>query len=166
MKYAVVYSSRTGNTAMLAQKIREVMKDHACVWFGEPDEKALEADLVMVGFWTDKGTCDGTVDAFLQKLHGKKVYLFGTAGFGGAPAYFAKILASVKEKVPADNTLTGSYMCQGKMPMAVRRHYESMLDDPEKGAMMRKMIENFDEALSHPDQNDLGQLAENVKEAL
>lgn len=165
MKYAVVYSSRTGNTAMLAERIREEMKDHECIWFGTPDEKALEADYVMVGFWTDMGTCDSTIEAFLAGLHGKKVFLFGTAGFGGAQAYFEKILASVQDKVPADNTVAGSFMCQGKMPMNVRQRYESLRSDPEKGARMEKMIENFDAALTHPDQNDLDALAEKVKES-
>ena len=43
-------------------------------------------------------------------------------------------------------------MCQGKMPMSVRSRYESMLDkEPER---MREMIENFDEALSHPNVDD------------
>lgn len=39
-------------------------------------------------------------------------------------------------------------MCQGKMPMSVRQRYEQMAQkQPEK---FIPMIENFDQALSHP----------------
>lgn len=42
-----------------------------------------DAECIFVGFWTDKGTCDDNITAFLNKLENKKVFLFGTAGFGG-----------------------------------------------------------------------------------
>lgn len=83
MSYAIVYSSKTGNTRLLADAIREVAGDD-CIYFGEPSDAALSADILYVGFWTDKGTCDSTVADFLKKLDGKKVFLFGTAGFGGS----------------------------------------------------------------------------------
>ena len=92
MRYAIVYSSPTGNTALLAQAIREALPQAGCLYFGGPDPKALEAETVYVGFWTDKGTCDAQTAGFLQTLTNQRVVLFGTAGFGGAPAYFAQIL--------------------------------------------------------------------------
>ena len=57
MSYAIVFSSRTGNTALLAQTIRDTLPGD-CLYFGTPDPKALEAETVYVGFWTDKGSCD------------------------------------------------------------------------------------------------------------
>ena len=58
MSYAIVYSSRTGNTALLAQAIRESLPQEECLHFGGPDSKALAAETIYVGFWTDKGSCD------------------------------------------------------------------------------------------------------------
>ena len=92
MSYAIVYSSRTGNTAMLARAVREALPQEDCRYFGAPAPQALAADTVYVGFWTDKGTCDEPTARFLQSLTDQKVFLFGTAGFGGAPAYFQQIL--------------------------------------------------------------------------
>lgn len=100
MSYAIVYSSKTGNTRLLADAIREVAGDD-CIYFGEPSDAALSADILYVGFWTDKGTCDSTVADFLKKLDGKKVFLFGTAGFGGSSAYFEQILGRVRTSLPA-----------------------------------------------------------------
>lgn len=150
MRYAIVYSSRTGNTALLANTIREALAGE-CLYFGEPDAAALAAETIYVGFWTDKGSCDETVAQFLQSLTNQQVFLFGTAGFGGETAYFEKILDRVKENLGPDVRVMGTYVCQGKMPQAVRDRYEAMEDSPRRTAM----LSNFDRALGHPDAKDL-----------
>lgn len=160
MSYAIVYSSRTGNTAMLAQAVREALPQEDCRYFGAPAPQALTADTVYVGFWTDKGTCDEPTARFLQSLTDQKVFLFGTAGFGGAPAYFQQILDRVKANLAPGVQVTGTYMCQGKMPPAVRDRYAAMEESPRRTAM----LENFDQALSHPDQEDLARLQAAVGE--
>lgn len=160
MSYAIVYSSRTSNTAMLAQAVREALPQEDCRYFGAPAPQALAADTVYVGFWTDKGTCDEPTARFLQSLTDQKVFLFGTAGFGGAPAYFQQILDRVKANLAPGVQVTGTYMCQGKMPQAVRDRYAAMEESPRRTAM----LENFDQALSHPDQEDLARLQAAVGE--
>ena len=46
MSYAIVYSSVTGNTALLAQAIRETLPWETCCYFGAPDPQAcLRSDL-------------------------------------------------------------------------------------------------------------------------
>ena len=154
MSYAIVYSSRTGNTALLAQAIREALPAEDCLYFGAPDPKALAADTLYLGFWTDKGSCDEAMASFLESLTHQKVFLFGTAGFGGAPAYFDQILDRVAAHLGPQVTLVGRYMCQGKMPQAVRDRYQAMEESPRRTAM----LENFDRALSHPDAQDLDRL--------
>ena len=160
MSYAIVYSSRTGNTALLAQTIRDALPGEGCVYVGAPSQEALAAETIYVGFWTDKGTCDAPTQAFLQGLTHQKVFLFGTAGFGGSPAYFDQILARVKENLAPGVQVLGSYMCQGKMPHAVRTRYEQMPDSPRKAMMLA----NFDQAVSHPDAADLDRLKAAVTE--
>lgn len=160
MSYAIVYSSRTGNTAMLAQAVREALPQEDCRYFGAPAPQALAADTVYVGFWTDKGTCDEPTARFLQSLTDQKVFLFGTAGFGGAPAYFQQILDRVKANLAPGVQVTGTYMCQGKMPQAVRDRYAAMEESPRRTTM----LENFEQALSHPDQEDLARLQAAVGE--
>lgn len=164
MSYSIVYSSRTGNTALLAQYLQATLPAEELLYCGAPDSRAQEATIVFAGFWTDKGSSDEVASAFLKTLCGKKVFLFGTAGFGGSDVYFARILTGVKANLNASNTVIGSYMCQGKMPLSVRQRYESMLPlQPEK---MQQLIENFDEALTHPDQTDLEKLVQAVKTSL
>ena len=49
-------------------------------------------------------------------------------------------------------------MCQGRMPQAVRDRYVKMKEMPDAKPNLDALIENFDQALSHPDQEDLEKL--------
>ena len=154
MKYSIVFSSRTGNTKLLAEQIKTILPEESLISSGQPSDEAAEADLIFLGFWTDKGCCDETLSAFLRTLNG--------AGFGQSETYFQKILSRVRELIPASCQVIGSFMCQGKMPVSVRKRYEGLMEqDPEKA---RALIANFDQALTHPDQNDLQRLTEKIRE--
>lgn len=158
MKIAIVYTSKTGNTKMLAETIKDSLPQDTCVYCGAPDVKAAQADLIFAGFWTDKGSCDADFASFLENLHHQKLFLFGTAGFGEDATYFSRILANVKTHLDASNDVIDSNMCQGKMPGFVRQRYEA--------EQKTDMIANFDKALSHPDEKDLANLAQKAKETL
>ena len=164
MNHAIVYSSRTGNTRMLAEQL-EALLPHP-LYAGAPAPEALEAERIYVGFWTDKGTCDSDTAEFLKTLTDQEVFLFGTAGFGGAPGYYEKILDRVKAQLPQGVRVVGSYLCQGKMPMAVRERYVKMQEDGSPVPNLPAMIENFDRALSHPDQQDLDGLRDAVNRVI
>ena len=163
MSYAIVFSSKTGNTELLADTLHSYLPQADCCYFGSPNPAAMEADTLYVGFWTDKGTADAATLQFLGQLHGKKVFLFGTAGFGGSESYFSKILKTVQRSLDRSNTLIGSFMCQGKMPLSVRQRYEAMKKQPIHMPNLDMLIENFDKALSHPDADDLARLKQAVR---
>lgn len=156
MNYAIVFSSVTGNTAQLAERLAAVLPKESGAYFGAPSPEAAQADLILAGFWTDKGACSKGMAEFLESLHNKQVFLFGTAGFGGSEAYFAQILDRVRIHLDPSNQVIGAFMCQGKMPPSVRARYETLLEQqPQK---MGELIQNYDRALSHPDEADLAEL--------
>lgn len=130
-RYAIIFSSRTGNTRKLADTIRGALPDARCAYFGEAKSADPDAEMIYVGFWTDKGTADQACLEQLGRLRNKKIFLFGTAGFGGSEAYYQKILANVRTAIDASNTVVGEYMCQGRMPQAVRDHYVKMKEMPD-----------------------------------
>ena len=144
-------------------------KGYACIPFPQADAPSPgrlvrqcapslgRACFYYIGFWADKGSCDGDVAAFLEGIGNAPVFLFGTAGFGGAAAYFDKILDSVQAHV--QGPVTGRFMCQGRMPAAVRTRYEAMPDSPRRQAM----LDNFDAALAHPNDEDLACLRRAVQ---
>lgn len=125
-----------------------------------------EADVVFVGFWCDKGSCSPAVQHFLQGLAGKRVFLFGTCGFGESDEYFAQILDRVRAYLPADAQCIGGAMCQGKMGVGVKRRYEGMLEKDPENAQARMLIDNWNKAQSHPNEDDFSRIAAAAKEAL
>lgn len=163
MKYAVVYSSKTGNTKQLADKISEVLPSTDCLYFGKPDEAALIAPLIYVGFWTDKGMADTDTMEFLKKVEGKNIILFGTAGFGTEAQYMQNILDRVGNEISKTNTVLPGFMCQGKMPLSVRKRYETILAGNSEDKRTAQLIANFDMALSHPDEEDMKNLVRFLK---
>ena len=87
-----------------------------------------------------------------------RILQVAAGNFGGSEAYFQKILEHVKQSVAPSNSVFGEYMCQGKMPQSVRDRYMKMKTQPEHPANIDALIENFDRALSHPDEDDLERL--------
>ena len=163
-KYAILFSSRTGNTRILADAIRAALPEEDCEFFGEAVAVAEipEAKTVYLGFWTDKGNADEAALNVLKNLRNKNVFLFGTAGFGVEDAYFQRVLNNVKASMDESNTLAGEFMCQGKMQQAVRDRYVKMKEQPDAAPNLDQMINNFDRALSHPDEADLEHLRQEI----
>ena len=81
---------------MLADAVHEALPQDECEYFGAADTVIPSSELLYIGFWTDKGTCEESLKSFLGALHGKRVELFGTAGFGKDSSYYEKILEAVK----------------------------------------------------------------------
>lgn len=161
MKYSMYYASVTGNTEMLAKTVEKVLANEARV------ENAEDADLVCVGFWTNEGTASEEVRNYLKTLYNRKIFLFGTAGFGDSKTYLDGILEHVEDNLNDTNEVIGSFMCQGKMPQEVRDKYNKLKEEvPNQGAHYDLMISNFDKALTHPDENDLKRLEEAVLETV
>ena len=207
--YSIVFSSRTGNTAELAEAVRKTLPEGTCEYFGSVNgavggdfdsdgnrdrsecstangnnksgfdgsdnshddgscaSSAIPAsETLFVGFWTNQGVADQATQQLLGQLKNRKVFLFGTAGFGGSKAYFQAILDKTKAFIDNSNTVIGTYMCQGKMPLSVRERYVKMREQPDHMPNIDAMIENFDKALAHPDADDLVKLANLVSEAI
>lgn len=161
--YSIIFSSATGNTKLLAETIHNTLPQEDCAYFGPWNREIPASPVVYVGFWTDKGNADQNTLALLGQLRNKKVFLFGTAGFGQSPAYFEKVLGAVRSALDDSNQILGEYMCQGKMPQAVKDRYLRMKAQPEHPQNLDALIANFDHALSHPDKEDLEKLGQMVQ---
>ena len=157
-RYSIIFSSLTGNTRKLADQIHKVLPAETCDYFGEAKEGGTIFGGSLCWLLDDKGNADGDSLKLLASLRNKKIFLFGTAGFGVDEAYYRRILTNVKQSIDSSNTVIGEYMCQGKMPMAVRERYVKLKEQPEYPANLDVLIENFDRALSHPDKDDLDKL--------
>lgn len=155
MSVQVLYSSKTGNTEQLAKVIFKAIP------MGRKDIQRFEgqkdyemADIYFVGYWTDRGSASFDVLDYLGELHNKKIALFGTCGMGGSEEYYKQIEENIKAFISDDNEYLGAFMCQGKMPIQIRDKYEGLRTDTNQ-KQIDAMIRNFDEAILHPDKQDL-----------
>lgn len=155
MKIAIVYASNTKNTEMIAKAIQEELKDEEIVYFGKPTSEIREADVYIIGSWTDKGNAYHTILDFIQTLRNKKIAYFGTAGYGKDEKYYQTLFSRVKEHIDGSNQILGYFFCQGKMPLSVKDRYVQMMREHPDDAKLKVSIENFDEALEHPNDDDL-----------
>lgn len=154
MKYAVVYSSVTGNTKKLAEVIKNKVGE---CYFGKPSDEALAADVVFVGFWAIGNSCGADVKNFIEKLSGKKVFIFGTVGYGNSKEYFDEILNNVKPHVPVSNTIIGTYICQGKVTDAIQTKIKESM--PEKYELIKDKLA---ESVNHPNEDDINLLISEI----
>lgn len=160
MQAMVVYSSRTGNTQKIATAIFAAIPGESKDLQRAGEYKGKDADIFFVGFWTDQGTCNTEIANLLSGLHGKKIALFGTCGAGKNDVYYEQIIRQARSWIAPDNIYLGDFMCQGKMPIQVRKRFEGMLAPGNDDPNIKLMIRNFDEALLHPDGRDLEEAAE------
>ena len=157
MTCSLVVNSKSGNTRMVSGAIKRALQAagvefiHAAALSddADADQVALEAqgacaaDTVLVGFWCDKGACTPSVAALLSALHGKRVFLFGTCGFGADQSYFQQIIDRVSSNLAEDAELVGWAMCQGKMGPAVKQRYEAMLEQDPDNARFKMLLDNY-----------------------
>lgn len=154
LDYLVLYDSQSGNTKNLAASIFSALPGNAKDLIDITTEKDIpEARLYFIGFCVHQGTCRLPVSDFIQTLKGKDIALFGTCGMGNSPEYYKMIEQKVSAWIEESSRYLGIYLCQGKMPLQVRKKYEQMRTS-ENAAQMDMFIRNFDMALTHPDEAD------------
>ena len=81
---------------------------------------------------------------------------------GGSPEYYKKIEENIRVFIEDDNEYLGAFICQGKMPIAVWEKYMNMKNSKNQ-KQVDAMIRNFDMAMLHPNEQDLEQVRNFVK---
>ncbi|MEI3333833.1 flavodoxin [Dorea longicatena] len=155
LDYLVLYQSGSGNTKKIAASIFSRLPGNSKDLIDIDTDKTIpEANVYFIGFCVHRGSCSLEVSDFLNDLSGKQIALFGTCGMGDSPEYYKDIAGRVSAWIEADNDYLGYFICQGKMPQKVRMKYESMRND-ENNDQIDRFIQNFDLALTHPDDLDV-----------
>ncbi|MDR3304322.1 MAG: flavodoxin family protein [Treponema sp.] len=149
----IVYSSKTGNTRAVAEGIARGLGENVRI---VPIEDAPEgsAGVLLLGVWVDRGTADAKSLAYIEKLEGRKVGLFGTLGAEADSDHARKTGEALTALVAAKNTCLGCFLCQGKIDPALTEQFKSLPPD-HPHAMDEKRMKRHLEAAKHPDQADI-----------
>lgn len=154
MKPVVIYSSRTGNTKKVAEAVLSGLPAGTPMIAAEDIQQVADYDLVFMGYWVDKGTADITAQRAMAKISGKLVAIFSTSG-----AYPESRQAKASQANGASCfgdgcTLLGSFICQGAVdPQFIERALDRPPDHHH--APTPERIQRWEDASTHPDQNDL-----------
>ena len=150
-RWAVIYSSLTGNTKAIAEKIAESS--------GEADlfeVKNVPADLskyevVAIGYWLKRGGADPLTFELLPKIQNANVVLFETHGAEPKSEHTITAFARAAYLLGEGCKILGTFGCQGKVNPAMIEHRlkTAKADDPHLGN-----IERWKKAANHPNEED------------
>lgn len=144
MKGIIIYSSRTGNTKRMAEKIYDILKDKYEMTIKdindvEDERETKEYEFVLLGAWIDKGTVDNKAMKFLKKVENEKVGLFATLGAMPDSEHGKKVIKNLKELLKNKESL-GEYICPGLVDSDLINKLEGITGKVVPKKVKEKMI--------------------------
>lgn len=163
MKELILYSSITGNTKKLADAIHEELPHVAFMKTQDfIEDRIHDYDIFYIGYWVDKGNVDPVTQKVLQMMKDKIIVFFGTLGAGENTGYYSMVKQRVESNA-MDNQIIGHFLCQGAVNDAVIQRYQKMIIDHPDDEHMKQQLENYEKGKSHPDEQDLINVKEFIK---
>ncbi len=153
MNIGIVYSSVTGNTKKLALGIHKILGDAEIMSIEEADD-LKRFDLLIIGYWVNRGTADMKTQKLIERLTGKKIAVFGTSGLYGDSDGALRYKDRVKELVQRDNTYLGGFICQGKIEES-RTEKRRQIPKGQSHYLDEEGYKRHLESRKHPDEQDL-----------
>lgn len=121
MKVQIIYSSLSGRTEKLAKAIgAEIEKRYTCTIHHLKDgAPPLDGDILLLGYWVDKGGPEKVMKEFMGTVEGKAVGVFCTLGAYADGAHAVHSIANGVKEVKDKNTVIGSYVCNGALSQSI-----------------------------------------------
>ena len=159
-KWAVIYSSVTGNTRAIAERIAEAAGDADMFPVTDAPENLSSYEVVALGYWLRLGGPDPQMMLYLPRVHDVKVVLFQTHGTAPGSEHAVTAFARAAYLLGEGCEVLGTFGCQGKIhPALIEKRKNAGPDDPHGGPTA---IERWKSAASHPDAQDFNHAAELV----
>jgi len=155
IKMLIVYSSRTGNTKMVADAIREELGGDAGFYPMKEAPSPDAYDLLIIGFWVNRGTADPSTLKYIENIRNKRIVLFATLGAYPDSDHAGKSMESVVEVLEGENEILGTFMCQGKIDPRLLEKYKTSQVMNKNHPMTSERRARHAEAAKHPDEKDL-----------
>lgn len=161
-KWGVFYSSVTGNTRMIAEKIAEAAGEAEVLPVEEMPEDLSSFEVVALGYWLRLGGPDPKMMQYLPKVKDATVLLFETHGADPGSEHAITAYARAAYLLGEGCEILGTFGCQGRInPALLEKRKNAAQDDPHGGVEAR---ERWKRAESHPDEEDFATAAEFVSQ--
>ena len=160
MKAAVVYSTLTGNTKKVAEAFASGLGEGAETFEVSAAPADLSGyDLVVIGFWVDRGHPDQKSMDFMKRVEGKKVFSLFTLGAKPRSAHAFKCAYTSASFWGKGCEQIGTWHCQGAIdPKLIEQMRKMPAGGPHSATPETEA--RWAAAASHPDADDLAAAAE------
>ncbi len=164
MKILICYSSKTGNTEKLCSGVYNHIKNKADIDIMKMPETRDWAsyDVVIPGFWVDKGTANRESRKFISRIQNRKVALLGTLGASPDSEHGEKVRKNAKELVDGSNEYLGVFLSRGKVNPKLLKTIKRL---PLPSQLKDKMYESS-VGSREPNETDIANAAEFIAGAL
>lgn len=157
MKSLVVYSTLTGNTKKIAQALAEALPGGAECHDLKDNPNPDDFELILPGFWVNRGHADEASLAYFAKIRNKKVAFFFTLGAYPDSEHAGEVARDTEKRLAENgNQILGHFRCQGKVDPELLDKMKKMLPPDHPHAQMTPERQaRLDEAAKHPNETDL-----------
>ncbi|MGN1338867.1 MAG: flavodoxin family protein [Oscillospiraceae bacterium] len=154
MKYAVIYTSETGNTKELAENIFVSLPGNdKVITEAESMAQLPGAELYFVGFPVKNRSCGIETMDLLEQIEGAKIALFATCGLPVNEKYKRYVENAVLPWVNDNCTMLGFFLCQGRASGKFREKLAAGMDIPPE-----ELDRIMEMSAAHPDDKDIDDL--------
>lgn len=165
MKVQVIYSSLSGCTRRLAEGIYEGLNvEDKEIFDLDNGEPVLDGDVILLGYWVDKGGPNVQMKAFMEKVEGKKVGVFCTLGFWADSTHAQGSLHNGVELLKERNTIIGGYVCNGALSQKMIEAFRARTSGPHSANPASEA--RWEIMKEHPTQNEITLAAERFNERI
>jgi len=165
MKVQIIYSSLSGCTKRLAKGIYDGLNTQDKTLHdlnnGEPK---LTGEVILLGYWVDKGGPNEQMQKVMKQVEGKKVGVFCTLGFWADSVHAQQSLHNGVELVKEKNTVIGGYVCNGALSQPMIDAFRTRIGGPHSATPASET--RWAILKDHPTQNEINLAAERFNERL
>ena len=165
MKAQVIYSSLSGCTRRLAEGIFNGLKAADKTIHDLKDgEPVLDGDVILLGYWVDKGGPNAQMRALMEKVEGKKVGVFCTLGVWADSEHAQGSLHNGAELLKEKNTILGGYVCNGALSQQMIDAFRARSSGPHSATPASEA--RWALMKDHPTQSEIALAVERFNERL
>ncbi len=166
MKVQIIYSSLSGKTKRLSEYLYEhINADEKSIFDLKDGVPALDGDVILLGYWVDKGGPNAEMKAFMETLSGKTVGVFCTLGFYPDASHGVGSIKNGVDAVSEKNTVIGSYVCNGALSESIIQSFRARGNTGFHTATPESEI-RWDVLKNHPTEAEMALAAERFNERL
>ena len=152
--YAILYSSKTGNTKKVAEAMIEGREDAFDLWDVKEKPVLDEYECIFMGYWVDQGAPDMSAKKVMATIRNKPVALFYTLGAEKEGPHAMTCAANGGASLGAGCKVLGVFNSQGAIdPVVIEMMKKLPLGGPH--AATAENIARWASAAEHPNEEDL-----------